>query len=81
MLLCFICFTLALLFMQYAFIVMYLLTDEYKGNIKKLKLNLIPFMFYYNEFITFFIDLFLEGVKTIRKKIQETEYDSDKGVK
>lgn len=64
--------------MQYALIVMYILTDEYKGNIKKLKLDLIPFMFYYNEFITFFIDLFLVVIKNIRKKIQETKYDGDK---
>ena len=71
---------LSLLFIQYSIIFIALIDNEYKGERKQLKRDLIPFLVYFYS-LKYLFDLFLVGIKTIRKKIQETEYDGDKGVK
>lgn len=72
-------FIISLLFIQYAIIFMALIDNEYKGERKQLKRDLIPFLVYIAS-LKYLFELFLVGIKNIRKKIEETKNDGDKGV-
>ncbi len=54
---------------------MALIDNEYKGERKQLKRDLIPYLVYFFA-LKYLFDCLVECFKFIRKKIQETEYDS-----